>query len=40
MVADVSRVIFVCVPSGAGRTIYAQRVEEEGMTRLSFDTEM
>ncbi|HYH10854.1 MAG TPA: ATP-binding protein [Thermomicrobiales bacterium] len=30
----------MCGPSGAGKTTYAQRLEEEGMTRLSFDTEM
>jgi predicted kinase len=36
----VSRVIFMCGPSGAGKTTYAQRLETEGMVRLSFDVEM
>jgi predicted kinase len=36
----VSRVIFMCGPSGAGKTTYARRLEREGMVRLSFDVEM
>ena len=35
-----SRVIFMCGPAGSGKTTYAQRLENEGMTRLSFDVEM
>lgn len=35
-----SRVIFMCGPSGAGKTTYARCLEEQGMTRLSFDVEM
>src|SRR3954451_10673561 len=30
----------MCGPSGAGKTTYAQRLEREGMVRLSFDVEM
>ena len=33
-------VIFMCGPSGAGKSTYARRLESQGMTRLSFDTEM
>jgi predicted kinase len=40
MVSSVSRVIFMCGPSGSGKTTYAQRLEDTGMTRLSFDVEM
>jgi predicted kinase len=36
----VSRVIFMCGPSGAGKSTYARRLEDEGMTRLSFDVEL
>ena len=32
-------VIFMCGPSGAGKTTYAQRLERSGMVRLSFDVE-
>ena len=32
-----SRVVFMCGPSGAGKTTYAGRLEAEGMVRLSFD---
>lgn len=32
-----SRVVFMCGPSGAGKTTYANRLEAEGMVRLSFD---
>lgn len=32
-----SRVVFMCGPSGAGKTTYARRLEAEGMVRLSFD---
>lgn len=35
-----SRVVFMCGPSGAGKTTYAKRLESAGMTRLSFDVEM
>lgn len=35
-----SRVIFMCGPSGAGKSTYARRLEESGMLRLSFDTEL
>lgn len=35
-----SRVVFMCGPSGAGKTKYARRLENGGMTRLSFDVEM
>src|SRR3954447_14607310 len=35
-----SRVVFMCGPSGAGKTTYARRLEKGGMTRLSFDVEM
>lgn len=35
-----SRVVFMCGPSGAGKTTYARRLENGGMTRLSFDVEM
>ena len=34
------RVIFMCGPSGAGKTTYAERLERDGMVRLSFDVEM
>jgi predicted kinase len=30
----------MCGPSGAGKSTYAQRLESEGMVRLSFDMEM
>lgn len=40
MVPIMSRVIFMCGPSGAGKTAYAKRLEAEGMERLSFDIEM
>src|SRR3954468_18125688 len=30
----------MCGPSGAGKSTYAQRLEREGMVRLSFDVEM
>lgn len=36
-VSGTSRVVFMCGPSGAGKTTYAQRLEAEGMVRLSFD---
>jgi predicted kinase len=36
----VSRVIFMCGPSGAGKSTYARRLEDAGMTRLSFDVEL
>ena len=32
-----SRVIFMCGPAGSGKTTYARRLEDQGMTRLSFD---
>ena len=35
-----SRVIFMCGPSGAGKTTYAVRLEEAGMVRLSFDSHL
>lgn len=35
-----SRVVFMCGPSGAGKTTYAKALENGGMTRLSFDVEM
>lgn len=35
-----SRVVFMCGPSGAGKTTYARRLEAEGMVRLSFDTHL
>ena len=31
------RVVFMCGPSGAGKTTYARRLEAAGMVRLSFD---
>ncbi|HYG95447.1 MAG TPA: ATP-binding protein [Nocardioides sp.] len=34
------RVVFMCGPSGAGKTTYARALEGVGMTRLSFDVEM
>lgn len=34
------RVIFMCGPSGAGKTTYARRLEAEGWTRLSFDSHL
>lgn len=39
-VRRVSRVVLMCGPSGSGKTTYARRLEEEGMVRLSFDTEI
>lgn len=30
----------MCGPSGSGKTTYAERLEREGMVRLSFDVEM
>lgn len=30
----------MCGPSGAGKSTYAQRLENQGMVRLSFDLEM
>lgn len=35
-----SRVVFMCGPAGAGKTTHARRLEDGGMTRLSFDVEM
>ena len=35
-----ARVLFMCGPSGAGKTTYARRLEAEGVVRLSFDVEM
>lgn len=35
-----SRVIFMCGPSGSGKSTYARQLEESGMLRLSFDTEL
>ncbi len=35
-----SRVVFMCGPSGTGKTTFAKRLESESMTRLSFDVEM
>ncbi|WP_457206058.1 AAA family ATPase [Nocardioides sp. P5_C9_2] len=35
-----SRVIFMCGPSGSGKSAYAKRLESDGMVRLSFDAEM
>lgn len=35
-----SRVVFMCGPSGAGKTTYARRLEESGWVRLSFDVEL
>jgi predicted kinase len=40
MVPSMSRVIFMCGPSGSGKTTYARRLEDQGMSRLSFDAEM
>lgn len=40
MVPGMSRVIFMCGPAGSGKTTYARRLEDQGMTRLSFDGEM
>lgn len=34
------RVVFMCGPSGAGKTAYAKRLEAQGLVRLSFDVEM
>jgi adenylate kinase family enzyme len=39
-VRGMSRVIFVCGPSGAGKTTHAKRLEEADLERLSFDIEM
>ncbi len=36
MVRIMSRVVFMCGPSGAGKTTYSKRLEDEGMERLSF----
>jgi predicted kinase len=36
----VSRVIFMCGPSGAGKTTYAAGLESQGMVRLSFDSHL
>jgi predicted kinase len=33
------RVIFMCGPAGSGKSTVAQRYEQQGMTRLSFDQE-
>jgi AAA domain len=33
------RVIFMCGPTGSGKSTVAQRYERRGMTRLSFDQE-
>lgn len=35
-----SRVVFMCGPSGAGKTTYAARLEAAGMVRLSFDSHL
>lgn len=35
-----SRVIFMCGPSGSGKSTHARALEEDGMLRLSFDTEL
>lgn len=35
-----SRVIFMCGPSGAGKTTYAAGLESQGMVRLSFDSHL
>ncbi len=35
-----SRVIFMCGPAGSGKSTYARRLEQDGMTRLSIDAEM
>ena len=35
-----SRVVFMCGPSGAGKTTCAKRLETSGWVRLSFDVEM
>lgn len=35
-----SRVIFMCGPAGSGKSTHAQRLESQGMVRLSFDVEM
>lgn len=33
------RVIFMCGPTGSGKSTIARRLEDEGMVRLSFDEE-
>lgn len=38
--ARVSRVVLMCGPSGSGKSTYAERLERQGMVRLSFDVEM
>ena len=31
------RVIFMCGPAGSGKSTVARQLEQQGMTRLSFD---
>jgi predicted kinase len=38
-VALVGRVIFMCGPAGSGKSTVARQLEQQGMTRLSFDQE-
>ena len=37
--ALVGRVIFMCGPAGSGKSTVARQLEQQGMTRLSFDQE-
>jgi predicted kinase len=38
-VALIGRVIFMCGPAGSGKSTVARQLEQQGMTRLSFDQE-
>ena len=37
--ALMGRVIFMCGPAGSGKSTVARQLEQQGMTRLSFDQE-
>lgn len=37
--ALMARVIFMCGPAGSGKSTVARQLEQQGMTRLSFDQE-
>jgi predicted kinase len=39
IVALMGRVIFMCGPAGSGKSTVARQLEQQGMTRLSFDQE-
>ena len=39
LVALMGRVIFMCGPAGSGKSTVARQLEQQGMTRLSFDQE-